>query len=155
MNNRKDTSRPPEKPPEAPKSVQVKGSGRAKFDSRGNAVWEWHTEDGEFSTDVSTQRVKKLEAPELSIEETAKIKKLHGLSLQDEAMPGGGFNPYDRGTVTRTPPNSNRDQGRDFGKIVAPAKPAPEAARKPVKDLKRLQEWMDMKKRLESQKDDD
>jgi hypothetical protein len=106
-------------------------------------VWEWQTEDGDFSTDVSTQRVKKLEAPELSLEETSRAKKLH--SSPKEAS--RGFNPYDNsaGRVPRDP-----DARRP---VAQPGQAAPE--RKPVKDLKRLQEWMEMKKRLASQNDDD
>src|SRR5262245_34402290 len=73
-------------------------SGRTAFDDRGNAVWEWQTEDGDFSTDVSTQRLKKLEAPELSLEETQRLKKLNPATPKEGMLPGGGFNPYDRGT---------------------------------------------------------
>lgn len=40
--------------PEAP-------SGRIAFDARGNAVWEWRTETGEFKSDVDTQTVKALQ----------------------------------------------------------------------------------------------
>jgi hypothetical protein len=120
-------------------------SGRAKFDSRGNAVWEWQTENGEFSTDVSTQRIKKLEAPELSIEETARVRKLG--STHKDAQ-GGGFNPYDNGA-----PRVPRDP--DAKKQLMPPAKASAEPRKPVKDLKRLQEWMEMKKRLANQKDDD
>jgi hypothetical protein len=131
-------------------AASTKRSGRPTFDSRGNAVWEWKTETGQFSVDVSTQRLKKLEAPELSIEETARVKKPRGLSLQDGAMPGGGFNPYDRATPgnkkTAWPATPPPQQKRPV--------PTPEP-RKPVKDLKRLQEWMEMKKRLAEQKDDD
>jgi hypothetical protein len=130
--------------------ASTKRSGRPTFDSRGNAVWEWKTETGQFSVDVSTQRLKKLEAPELSIDETVRIKKLDGLSLQEGSMPGGGFNPYDRAKP------ANKNVGWPKTPAVPQKKPvaAPEP-RKPVKDLKRLQEWMEMKKRLANQKDDD
>ena len=40
--------------PEAP-------SGRIAFDARGNAVWEWRTETGDFKSDVDTQTVKALQ----------------------------------------------------------------------------------------------
>jgi hypothetical protein len=126
-------------------SVPSKSSGRPTFDSRGNAVWEWKTETGKFSVDVSTQRLKKLSASELTIADTARVKKPKGLSLQDDAMPGGGFNPYDRGTPSA---------GKKAAAPLPPHKPAVEALRKPVKDLKRLQEWMEMKKRLANKKDD-
>ncbi len=151
MSNATDKPRvasPVSKEPATPAPASAKRSGRAKFDSRGNAVWEWQTEDGEFSTDVSTQHVKKLEAPELSLEETARGKKLGSKSAQNE--PGRGFNPYDN-SATSVPrdPDAKRPTTR-------PSDPSPASGeRKPVKDLKRLQEWMAMKKRLANQKDDD
>ena len=138
-------SKEPVEPP-----APAKSSGRPTFDSRGNAVWEWKTEEGQFSFDVSTQRLKKLEAPELSLDETVRIKKLGGLGLQDGAMPGGGFNPYERATP------ANKKAAWPNTPAVPQKKPvAAQEPRKPVKDLKRLQEWMEMKKRLASQKDDD
>lgn len=123
---------------------RTKSSGRPAFDSRGNAVWEWKTETGQFSVDINTQRLKKLEAPELSLEDTTRIKKAEKHAKKPDPNVDIGFNPYDRGAASvpqKTPSTSK------------PAAPAP--ARKPVKDLKRLQEWMEMKKRLANQKDDD
>jgi hypothetical protein len=135
-------------PDETPASA--KSSGRPTFDSRGNAVWEWKTETGQYSVDVSTQRLKKLEAPELSLDETVRIKKLGGLGLQDGAMPGGGFNPYERAT-----PANKKAAGPNAPSVPQKKPASAQEPRKPVKDLKRLQEWMEMKKRLASQKDDD
>lgn len=40
--------------PEAP-------SGRIAFDARGNAVWEWRTETGDFKSEVDTQTVRALQ----------------------------------------------------------------------------------------------
>ena len=37
-------------------------SGRIAFDARGNAVWQWRTEAGEFKSDVDTQTVRALQA---------------------------------------------------------------------------------------------
>jgi hypothetical protein len=138
-------SKEPAEPP-----ASAKSSGRPTFDSRGNAVWEWKTEEGQFSFDVSTQRLKKLEAPELSLDETVRIKRLGGVGLQDGAMPGGGSNPYDSATP------ANKRMAWPNAPAVPQKNPvAAQEPRKPVKDLKRLQEWMEMKKRLASQKDDD
>lgn len=36
-------------------------SGRIAFDDRGNAVWEWRTDSGDFKSDVDTQTVKALQ----------------------------------------------------------------------------------------------
>ena len=130
-----------EKPDEA---SRVKSSGRPAFDSRGNAVWEWKTETGQFSVDINTQRLKKLEAPELSLEDTTRIKKANKDAKKEAPKTNTGFNPYDRGasSIPEKPSSPSKH-------VAAPA------ARKPVKDLKRLQEWMEMKKRLANQKDDD
>jgi hypothetical protein len=134
--------------PEHPDSASDK-SGRVTFDSRGNSVWEWKAEEtGKYSRDVSTQRLKKLEAPELSIEETARVKKLDGLSLADEPLPGGGFNPYDNSP----PKNTTKMPTRGY---VAPDKFVPPAERKPAKDLRALGKWLEMKKKLAENKDDE
>jgi len=145
MSNVKDPSRvttPTSKDAAAKPSVH--SSGRPTFDSRGNAIWEWQTEDGEFSTDINTQRLRKLEAPELSIEETGRIKK-RSFGTQNEAQ-SSGFNPYDHGTPNREKDPYAKRHGSPPTKSAEP--------RKPVKDLKRLQEWMEMKKRLADQKED-
>lgn len=90
----KDSKLPAEqRPPGEPKQ-----SGRVAYDSKGNPVWEWETSTGVFDRNVSTQRLKKLEA-ELSLEDTQSVEKPKGLSLQDaERLPGGGMNPYDTGS---------------------------------------------------------
>lgn len=36
-------------------------SGRIAFDARGNAVWQWRTDSGDFKSDVDTQTVKALQ----------------------------------------------------------------------------------------------
>ena len=121
-----------------------KPSGRPTFDSRGNAVWEWQTEEaGKFSTDVSTQRLKKLEASELTLEDTRRLKKLAGAKPYEKV--GGGFNPYDRGVDRNGNPTANSS---------ASSQDAP-PARKPIKDLKRYDEWVKMKQRMADKKDDE
>lgn len=96
-----DDKSKPAKPPEpgAPKQ-----SGRVAYDAKGNPIWEWETSTGVYDRNVSTQRLKKLEA-KLSLEETQPVLKHKGLELQDaERMPGGGMNPYDTGAGSdRTP----------------------------------------------------
>ena len=47
-------------------------TGRVKFDERGNAVWEWAVTTGSFGSNVSTDRLQKLDSQ---------------LSLADEAPP--------------------------------------------------------------------
>lgn len=87
-----DSKPPPDRPPGAPKQ-----SGRVAYDSKGNPIWEWETSTGVFDRDVSTQRLKKLEA-KLSLEETQPVPNAKPLSVQEpERLPGGGMNPYDTG----------------------------------------------------------
>lgn len=52
--------------PQPPPGKQAKPksqlpSGRIGFDDRGNAVWEWRTETGEYQTDIDTQKVKAIQ----------------------------------------------------------------------------------------------
>ena len=49
--------------PQPPPGKQAKPksqlpSGRAGFDERGNAVWEWRTDSGAYKSDVDTQEVR-------------------------------------------------------------------------------------------------
>lgn len=38
-------------------------SGRVTFDARGNSVWEWHLETGEYSTDITSTQMNRLVDP--------------------------------------------------------------------------------------------
>ncbi len=128
----------PASPPDA-----EKGSGRVTFDARGNPVWEWETSTGIFGRDVSTQRLKKLEAKDLAIVENpppeAKDPKKKQFKASDLSIEGPrasratGFNPYDSSGA------------------VSPRKVADEP-RKPKTDLRKLDQWIKLKKGL---KDDD
>jgi len=73
---------------------RTKESGRAVFDSGGRSSWEWKTETGNFSREISTKRLKLLEAPDLTLEKTGLLKKV--ASQEGKALPAGGFNPYDQ-----------------------------------------------------------
>lgn len=136
MSGPEDKKSPPGAPPAKPETD--KSSGRVAFDSRGNPTWEWQTSTGVFGRDVSTQRLKKLEAEGLAIVETPPAdakkpaaKKGFELSL-DEPGKGSkatGFNPYDNSSA------------------VAPKKVA-DAPRKPVSDLRKLDQWIKLKKGL-------
>ena len=150
--NRAVMSDPKDKPPAAPDD---KRSGRAGVDERGNTVWEWKLETGVYSRDITTQRLKKLDLGDLSIAETAKHERPSGLREKGIApkKPGGGFNPSDSaGESTGGNPYDNaRNSQRRTQQSPSPGTPP---ARKPM-DLKRLEEWMEIRKRLEQQKKDD
>jgi hypothetical protein len=147
------------KPPPAPASApaDAKRSGRPGVDERGNTVWEWQLETGVYSRDISTQKLKKLDLGDLSIAETASHQRPDAVGGGEKPTapakkPAGGFNPYDSGGGGGNPYDNARNASRSVQQPPAGAPPA----RKPM-DLKRLEEWMQIKKRLEEQKkkDDD
>ncbi|MDY6949240.1 MAG: hypothetical protein SXG53_26415 [Pseudomonadota bacterium] len=149
-----------------PQALDDKRSGRAAHDERGNSVWEWQLETGVYSRDISTQRLKKLDLNDLSIADTASHPRPPGLTEPPgrEPSPGGGFNPYDnsstgggnvaRDPYTKAPYNS---AGRDA------LKPDPVRTRKDSKgpaprtpaDMRKLQEWIELRKRVEQNKLED
>jgi hypothetical protein len=149
MSDPKDKSAPA--PPAAPGGD--KRSGRVGFDERGNSVWEWRLETGVYSRDISTQKLRKLDLDELSIAETASNKRPPGLGGTQAPMPGGGFNPYDNAVAGGG--FNPYDNAHALGKKMQPApKTAAPPAKKPV-DLKKLEEWLKIKKRLQERKGDD
>ena len=105
-----------------------KSTGRVKFDERGNAVWEWQVETGAFGVEVSTQRLQKLEHPALSIADDAPtpFETVRANPLGTKK----GYDPYDSGRLGKKPP---------------PAK----------KDLRKLSEWLKLKKQAEGNKDEE
>jgi len=141
----------PDKPPEGPDN---KRSGRAVVDERGNTVWEWKLETGVYSRDITTQRLKKLDLGDLSIAETAKHQTPSGLSDKAAApkKPVGGFNPYD--SAGQNTGGNPYDNARNTQRRIQQSSPSAPTARKPM-DLKRLEEWMEIRKRLEQQKKND
>lgn len=104
-----------DKPDPGNKPGEPKQSGRVAFDARGNPVWEWQTATGMFDRNVSTQRLKKLEAKELSLMDTAAnvLPESKGLSLQEPAkMPGGGVNPYNSAAPSKLTGHHKPDPNR-------------------------------------------
>ena len=136
------------KGPDEPSAPEPKRSGRVGFDERGNSVWEWQLETGVYSRDVSTQKLKKLELGDLSIAETAVNRRPPGLGGAPKALPGGGFNPYDNS------PRAERGANPYDKTSSAANKPKATAPRSPA-DLKKIEEWMKLKKRVEENKDED
>lgn len=57
-----------------------------------------------FERNISTQRLKKLQAADLKLEETLPPTKKPELAVQDEKLPGGGFNPYNSGGLASSAP---------------------------------------------------
>ena len=133
-NDKPKTSSPPAPSrPAEPSSKRDAGggksTGRVKFDERGNAVWEWQLATGHFGAEVSTQRLQKLEHPALSIAADDAPTPFETV----RANPLGtkkGYDPYDSGKLGKKPP---------------PAK----------KDLRKLSEWLKLKKQAEGNKDEE
>jgi hypothetical protein len=109
--------------------ADAKGTGRVKFDDRGNAVWEWSLATGAFGHEVSTERLQKLEHPALSIADDAPtpFETVRANPLGTKK----GYDPYDSGKL---------------GKAPAPPR---------KKDLRRLSEFLKLKKQAAGNKDDD
>jgi hypothetical protein len=141
----------PDKPAHGPDN---KRSGRAGVDDRGNTVWEWQLETGVYSRDISTQKLKKLDLGDLSIAETATHQRPSGLSGKgvEQKKLGGGFNPYD--SAAESTGGNPYDNARNTQRQTQQSSPGAPPARKPM-DLKRLEEWMQIRKRLEQQKKDE
>jgi hypothetical protein len=149
MSDSKD-SKPPAAAPDS------KRSGRAGVDERGNTVWEWQLETGVYSRDITTQKLRKLDLGDLSIAETGTHQRASGPGEKGgsaQKQPSSGFNPYDNSGSGDAGGNPY-DNARNFGKKVQQSTNPPPTQRKPM-DLKRLEEWMEIKKRLEQQKKDD
>jgi hypothetical protein len=118
-------------PPNRP-AADIQKSGRVQFDDRGNAVWEWSTATGGYGREVSTERLRKLENPGLSLQDDVTTTPVRG-NHKVMSNPQGtvkGYNPYDSGKLGKA-----------------------EAAKK--KDLKKLSDWLKLKKQAANNKPDD
>jgi hypothetical protein len=114
---------------EAAAKSDTKGTGRVKFDERGNAIWEWSVATGAFGREVSTERMQRLEHPALSIADDAPtpFETVRANPLGTKK----GYDPYDSGKLGKKP----------------------EPPRK--KDLRRLGEFLKLKKQAASNKDEE
>jgi hypothetical protein len=116
--------------PSAPDAKpDTKRTGRVQFDDRGNAVWEWSVATGAFGREVSTERMQRLEHPALSIADDAPtpFESVRANPLGTKK----GYDPYDSGKLGKKP----------------------EPPRK--KDLRRLGEFLRLKKQAADNKDDE
>ncbi len=111
--------------------IRVGGNttGRVKFDERGNAIWEWALKTGVFGREVSSSQLMKLDHPALSLAEDAPPA-----SPRVAPNPKGvtqGYSPYDSGLLAKS-----------------------KAATSRKKDLRRLSEWLKLRKQASSNKDE-
>jgi hypothetical protein len=86
-------------------------SGRIAHDDRGNAVWEWRTETGNFKSDIDTRK---------------------GRALQDAT-------DVRLNASTALPPGHSRESHNPYSSVDAP--PAePKAPRRTLDDMRKLSE---------------
>jgi hypothetical protein len=85
------TQRPAQNSPApVPAQSQSPAKGQIKHDSRGNAVWNWAASVGAAALESTSRLLKRLEVPELSIEDKPKELEL------EERKAGGGYDPYNQ-----------------------------------------------------------
>ncbi len=109
--------------PAAPaKPAPERASGRVKHDDRGNAIWEWADSTGKFSSEASTQRLKKLVNTTLSLVDDAPASL--DVAKRNPSSAAKGYSPYDSGLLVK--------------KKEPPRKT----------DLKKLSEWMILKRQV-------
>jgi hypothetical protein len=74
-------------------------SGRVVHDERGNAVWDWVKETSRIAIESTTRMLKKLEAPELKMEDSEDEE----LRIMPDPGQGSGYDPYNQATKPRKP----------------------------------------------------
>ena len=111
------------------RDLEEQSTGRVTFDDRGNAIWEWAITSGAYGKDVSTARLQKLDNPTLSLADDAPtpVETVRANPLGTKK----GYNPYDSG---------------ELSKAAGPQR---------KKDLRKLSEWLKLKKQAENNKDDE
>ena len=101
------TAKPAASTPSSPgasreKAAPESSGGRVVHDSRGNAVWQWVKDAGRVCIESTSMLLKKLELPDLKVEEHK--EESNELRLEDEVDPGGGYDPYGSKIGSRKPP---------------------------------------------------
>lgn len=145
---------PRDKPTTSPEGTADKRSGRVAFDDRGNSVWEWQIHTGVYSRDVNTQKVRKLDLDELSLEDTAVQRRVEepvqpaSRPSFNKAKAGGGFNPYDNAPTTEGAGHDPYNRARVAAERIH-GRPAPAVPpKKPATDLRKLSSWIKLKRAL-------
>ena len=140
---------PPDDKADAPNSPTDKKSGRVTFDARGNAVWEWSMSTGIFGRDVDSERLRKLEDPDLKIAEDPPHKaKTFGTSPDQR---GPGFDPYNTHAHKPVVPAPKATGSDPYNNLSARAKSGDNSG-KPT-DLRRLSAWIKRQRELQKKGD--
>jgi len=77
-------------------------TGKVVYDERGNAVWDWLKQTGRNAIESTTRMLRKLEAPELKVEQ-AHEEELR-IQPDNSNCAGGGYDPYNQPTKSRRTP---------------------------------------------------
>jgi hypothetical protein len=77
-------------------------TGKVVHDERGTAVWDWLKQTGRNAIESTTRMLRKLEAPELKVEQAHEEE----LRIQPDrgTDAGGGYDPYNQPIKSRRTP---------------------------------------------------
>jgi hypothetical protein len=118
--------------------AKAPASGRVGFDSRGNAVWEFRTEDQKFVREPSTTLVKKMPTPNISLEQTGVGRRTGSGSDLDPSQPIEGGDPFNRQGQMAAP--SPAQQRKTTSRIVVTSRKQPGL-------IDRLMDWLNGRSR--------
>jgi hypothetical protein len=98
-----NTSKPGSRP--SPGSSQTEAEnpvGHVVHDARGNAVWTWVKDTARIAIDSTSRLLKRLEVPELKLEDTSTNAPQSG--REPDRDTGGGYDPYGNSNNSRSGP---------------------------------------------------
>jgi len=76
------------------KASPGQSTGKVVHDERGNAVWDWLKQTSRIAIESTSRLLRKLEAPELKVEDT-QDNELR-LMPDGKNCAGGGYDPYNQ-----------------------------------------------------------
>lgn len=113
------------KPPGGPGKAPQDEPGRLEFDDRGNVTWQWTEDDSDLNADDTlgaAERIRALVDPSLQIKEDEPDPR-SPIQVNSKGLKQG-YNPYNSGALGKQ-------------------------SWKKKKDLRKLSEWIALKKKLE------